>query len=64
MGMALILVITNKSNLAPVSDYNYEVLVGDGTRGGSTEIAHGQIKDHTRDDGWKKLVQRVLDVSD
>lgn len=29
--MSLIVVLTNKSNLAPVSDYNYEVLVGDGT---------------------------------
>ena len=59
--LALIVVITNKSDLAPVSDYNYEVLVGDGTKQRSKTIARGQVKGHRRDDGWKKLVQLVLE---
>lgn len=59
--MALIVVITNKSSLAPVSDYNYEVLVGDGTPERSKTITYGKVKGHRRDDGWQKLVQTVLD---
>lgn len=59
--MALIVVLTNKSGLAPVSDYNYEVLLGDGTISGSKVLARGGVVGHRRDDGWKKLVQRVLD---
>ena len=59
--MSLIVVLTNKSKLAPHSDYNYEVLVGDGTASGSHTIAAGEIKDHARTNGWKALVQRVLD---
>lgn len=62
--MSLIVVITNVSKLAPTSDYNYEVLVGDGTDAGSASIAHGKITGHQRSDGWKKLVQRVLDEAD
>lgn len=61
--MSLIVVATNKSALAPVSDYNYEVLIGDGTRAGSYTITCGEIKSHTRSDGWKKLIQRILDQS-
>ena len=60
--MALIIVIQNISQLAPTSDYRYEVLVGDGTIR-SNNIAHGEIKAHKRDDGWRALVQRVLDES-
>ena len=59
--MALILVVQNISQLADVSDYNYEVLIGDGTKAGSTSIAHGTIKQHVRADGWQPLVQRLLD---
>lgn len=59
--MALIVVLTNISNLAPVSDYNYEVLVGDGTDARSSTIARGKVKGHKRDDGWQALVKRVLD---
>lgn len=61
--MALIVVIQNVSSLAPVSDYDYRVLVGDGTPERSHTIASGKILAHTRDDGWKALVQRVLDES-
>lgn len=58
--MALILALVNKSKLAPVSDYRYQVLVGDGGPD-SKVIATGVIKAHTRSDGWKALIQRVLD---
>ena len=58
--MRLIIVLTNKSKLAPVSRYNYEVMVGDGTPQGSTTIAHGSIAKHVRADGWCKLVQLLL----
>ena len=61
--MALILIIENRSNLAAVSDYTYSVRVGDGTARGSREIANGTIEKHIRADGWKPLVQRVLDES-
>lgn len=62
--MSLIVIIQNVSQLAPVSDYRYEVLVGDGTDAGSHSIAHGTVKKHCRDDGWKALVRRVLDSDD
>jgi hypothetical protein len=61
--MSLILVVTNCLRLAPVSNYDYQVLIGDGTEAGSTIIAAGLIKNHTRTDGWKVLVQMLLDVS-
>lgn len=60
--MALIVVLTNKSNLAPVSDYNYQVLVGDGTMERSRVLAAGRITKHRRSDGWQALVKRVLDL--
>ena len=59
--MALILVFVNKSNLAPVSDYDVQVLVGDGTPARSKTIAAGRIVGHTRADGWEILVRRFLD---
>ncbi len=59
--MSLVIVLTNKSNLAPISDYNYQVLIGDGTPDGSVTLAHGEVKAHTRLDGWQVLVQRLLD---
>lgn len=58
--MALIVVLTNVSNLAPVSDYNYRVLVGNGTAERSQTIAQGIIVQHVRVDGWQALVARVL----
>jgi len=62
--MSLVISIRNKSALAPISDYDYVVRVGDGTKEGSREIAAGEIKGHKRADGWQILVQRVLDHSD
>lgn len=59
--MSLIVVVTNKSNLASVSDYYYEVLVGDGTVARSQTLARGRIEQHVREAGWKALVQRVID---
>ncbi len=61
--MSLIIVATNISKLAPISDYNYEVLVGDGTIKGSSIITNGKIIGHKRDDGWKALVERILGES-
>lgn len=58
--MSLIIVLTNISSLAAVSDYNYEVLIGDGTPARSTTLAHGTLKGHTRSDGWKRLVEQLL----
>ena len=60
--MALIIVITNQSNLAPVSDYHYQVLVGDGGPL-SMVLAEGKIVGHVRDDGWQTLVQMLLDLN-
>lgn len=59
--MALIVAFVNTSDLAPISDYRYEVLVGDGTYERSQILARGDIKQHCRADGWRALVQRVLD---
>jgi hypothetical protein len=59
--MALILCFVNKSALAEISDYNVEVLVGDGTSKGSYTITKGKVKGHRRSEGWKVLVQQFLD---
>lgn len=59
--MSLIVVLTNISQLADVSDYRYQVLVGDGTPERSQIIARGEVKGHRRADGWKTLVQHLLD---
>ena len=62
--MALILVLVNQSNLAPVSDYKFEVLIGTGAPATSKVIACGKVAGHTRADGWKVLVQKLLDQVD
>ena len=59
--MSLIVVATNISALADDSDYKYQVLIGDGTLVGSKTITYGKITGHKRDDGWKVLIQRILD---
>ena len=59
--MALIVTLVNKSQLADVSNYAYQVLVGDGSVDNSKVLAAGTIKKHYRVDGWAALVQRVLD---
>ena len=60
MLMALILCLTNISKLAPVSNYRYEVLVGDGSLDRSKVLARGTLTGHTRNDGWQALVAKLL----
>lgn len=62
--MSLILIAHNISNLAENSDYNYEVLVGDGTPQRSRTIVKGKITGHLRSKGWKELVKRIVDESE
>jgi len=59
--MSLIVVARNTSNLADVSDYAVQVLVGDGTPERSKTIHAGTVKGHERALGWKALIQRILD---
>ena len=58
--MALVVILQNVSHLAPVSDYRYTVLVGDGTDTGSVTIEEGEVREHTRTDGWTVLVSKLL----
>jgi hypothetical protein len=58
----LMVQLRNISDMALISDYEYSVLVT--LRDGSLKtIAEGNIKGHVRTDGWRDLVQRVLDES-
>ena len=59
--MSLIVVARNTSELAPVSDYAVQVLVGDGTPERSKTIHAATVTGHNRADGWKALIQRILD---
>ena len=59
--MSLIIVLQNISKLAPISNYRYEVLVGDGTVSGSSVLERGMIEGHTRADGWRALLQKLLE---
>lgn len=58
--MALIIVMQNISDLADVSDYRYEVLIGDGTSERSKVIAAGKLEGHARVDGWKALLSQLV----
>mgnify|MGYP001582272196 CR=1 FL=1 len=58
--MALILVFVNKSQLADWSDYDYQVLIGDGTPEHSQVLEHGTVMDHYRPWGWARLVEKLL----
>jgi hypothetical protein len=51
----LTLRVWNLSGLAPVSDYAYDVHVGD------QRIASGSVSGHTRADGWAVLVKKIVD---
>ena len=57
--MSLIVVIQNMSKLAPISNYHYRVLVGDGTPERSTLLAEGEIHGHVRREGWQALLKRL-----
>lgn len=59
--MALIVVFVNKSDLAPISDYTVEVLVGDGSPARSNTIYRGEIQGHRRSDGWLELVSKLVE---
>lgn len=48
----------NISDLADVSDYEYEVLVGGGGR--TWLITTGHVRGHRRADGWEVLVKKLL----
>ena len=60
--MALILVFVNKSDLAEISDYDVQVLVGDGSDEHSKTIHQGRHTGHKRSDGWEALVRAYLDT--
>lgn len=62
--MSLIIVLTNKSNLAPISDYEYRVMVGDGSIEKSKILAAGKVRDHARSEGFKRLLQLLMDELD
>jgi len=47
--------IVNKSSLAPVSDYEYRVMIN------NREIVGGKVKGHSRKDGWIPLVEMILE---
>lgn len=65
--MSLILVITNTSELAAVSDYEWYVSItlshrdNPGVAVGERVIETGIVRGHVRADGWAALVQRLLD---
>lgn len=59
--MALIIVFQNVSQLAPISDYKVQVLVGDGSPERSKTLYAGVVKGHTRDDGYLALVRLFLE---
>ena len=58
--MALIIVLKNVSNLAPVSDYKYQVLIGDGGPM-SNIIETGKVIGHDRSKGWEELVKAFME---
>ena len=59
--MALILVFVNTSDLEPVSDYDVQVMIGDGSIKKSRIIYRGTVTGHRRSDGWLKLVSKLVD---
>lgn len=58
--MSLIIIFQNTTALTPISDYRYQVLIGDGTLERSHVIEDGIVQGHTRADGWIALVKRML----
>lgn len=58
--MALILIFHNKTHLAPISDYDVKVLVGDGTPARSKVLYTGEVCGHPRKESWQALVRRLL----
>lgn len=58
--MSLIITFRNISNLSEVSDYEYRVLVGDGSIERSKVLESGHVFGHHRSDGWTSLMKRFL----
>lgn len=58
--MSLIITLRNISSLAEVSDYEYKVLVGDGSPERSKVLETGTVRDHQRSEGWEALVKKFL----
>ena len=52
----LILTFRNVSDLAPVSDYEWTVLVN------HTVLAHGRLEGHERAKGWEALVKQFANT--
>ena len=59
--MALIITFVNKSNLALISNYDYQIMIGDGSVERTVTIESGKVIGHTRDDGWVRLVELMLE---
>lgn len=58
----LIIEIKNVTELSVISSYTYEVWVT--TKIGNKKvIAKGTVIDHERTDGWRVLVQRIINES-
>ena len=53
--MSLIIVLRNISKLAPISDYEYTVLINE------TVIEKGIVKRRTRADGWPAFAEKLLE---
>lgn len=58
--MSLIVVLHNISNLADVSDYDYQVFIGDGSVYGSKLLESGKVRGHARAAGWPVLLRQLL----
>lgn len=56
----LAITFRNISELADISDYEYQVLLGGGKR--VKIIEEGIVRNHARADGWEQLVRRLLDT--
>ena len=59
--MALILAFINDGKgTEESSDYDIQVMVGDGTEAGTVGIYKGRVEGHPRADGWIELVERFI----
>jgi hypothetical protein len=54
----LVVTFKNISDLAPVSNYDYEVWVTS-KDGGKQVLVKGRIHGHIRAEGWEKLVDKL-----
>lgn len=54
----LIVKVKNISDLSPISDYRYSVFVNE------EKIKEGIIKNHNREEGWRKLIQKIAEENE